>query len=103
MTRQSLGLVTFRLERISINTGPEEPTSCPRCREMLDLSQPDPEDPDRLIGTCSGCGSWFLIEQSQEGLVLDMVALPCRLKQEGPLLARIWTEEVESESIQARA
>jgi hypothetical protein len=103
MTRQSLGLVTFRLERISVTMGQEEPASCPRCREILDVTQPDPEAPDRLIGTCTGCGSWFLMEQSPDGSALDMVALPCRSKREGPSVARLWAEGANPESAQARA
>ena|SRR6056297_2432845 len=103
MTRQTLGLVTFRLERISVNVGRDESALCPRCRESMDLTQPDPGDPDRLIGTCGGCCSWYLIEQSEEESVLDMVALPCRSKQEGPITARIWTEAIDEDSCQVGA
>jgi hypothetical protein len=32
----------------------------------MDLQQPDPEDPDRLLGLCHECDDWFLLQ-----------ALPC--------------------------
>jgi hypothetical protein len=41
---------------------------CPVCGELLDLSQPNTHDPDRLVGFCEpeprgdGCGSLFCIE-----------------------------------------
>lgn len=45
---------------------------CPRCRRPLALHQPDPDWPDRLVGTCEECRIWFLIETAT-GL---MVRLP---------------------------
>lgn len=38
-------------------TSPAAP-SC-GCGGPLDLSQPDPHRPDRLLGVCSGCGQWY--------------------------------------------
>jgi hypothetical protein len=35
---------------------------CPRCGAPLDLHQPDPERPERLLGTCARCGAWFLLD-----------------------------------------
>lgn len=35
---------------------------CPDCCRPLTLHQPDERLPDRLIGTCDTCPSWFLIE-----------------------------------------
>ena len=35
---------------------------CARCQEVLDRHQPDEEQPDRLLGTCPHCSSWFLID-----------------------------------------
>ena len=37
---------------------------CPSCTEPLSLSQPDPDDPDRLVATCPACGEWFLLVTS---------------------------------------
>jgi hypothetical protein len=35
---------------------------CLACDCELILHQPDPDLPDRLLGTCDECKSWFLIE-----------------------------------------
>jgi hypothetical protein len=45
---------------------------CDCCQSVLDLHQPDPDRPDRLLGTCPECGSWFLID----GDAHTMLALP---------------------------
>ncbi|QDV33519.1 hypothetical protein [Tautonia plasticadhaerens] len=102
MTRQMSGLVTFLLERASIDRGVGEPISCLRCEGGLGLTQPDPDDPDRLIGTCGACGSWFLIRQVGEGPLLDVLALPGPGTPEDRGLPRLWSAQ-EAESIQVRA
>jgi uncharacterized protein YbaR (Trm112 family) len=48
-------------------------TSCPRCRENLFVHQPDPEMPERLLGTCEACKSWYVIA-AERGV---MALLPC--------------------------
>lgn len=35
---------------------------CARCQAVLARHQPDDEQPDRLLGTCDGCGAWFLLD-----------------------------------------
>jgi hypothetical protein len=34
---------------------------CSRCQSSLDLHQPDVERPERLLGMCEDCRSWFLM------------------------------------------
>jgi hypothetical protein len=36
--------------------------SCPDCRIALELLQPDPLTPDRMLGICCDCHAWFLVE-----------------------------------------
>ena len=36
---------------------------CARCHSLLDRHQPDDDRPDRLLGTCTECGLWHLIDQ----------------------------------------
>jgi hypothetical protein len=43
------------------------PLRCPRCRQSLELHQPDVELPDRLLGTCFHCRTWALLEVGVEG------------------------------------
>lgn len=34
---------------------------CPGCRADLNVHQPEPDRPDRLLGTCPSCGLWALV------------------------------------------
>ena len=36
---------------------------CPNCGDELLIHQPDPETPDRLLGTCDECKSWYLLNR----------------------------------------
>jgi uncharacterized protein YbaR (Trm112 family) len=53
-------------------------TSCPCCPDNLVVHQPDPEMPDRLLGTCEECKSWYLID-AESGV---MALLPCEPRQD---------------------
>jgi hypothetical protein len=39
---------------------------CRDCKQPLNVHQPDEERPSHLLGTCDGCGSWYLIEIRQD-------------------------------------
>jgi hypothetical protein len=47
---------------------------CPQCGHALALHQPDPELPDRLLGTCEECKSWYLT--NPRGTTLSPVHQP---------------------------
>ena len=64
----------------------EEWVCCLNCDQPLGLSQPENEEPERLIGTCSGCGRWYLLDWhpgSNEGV---MLLLPdhCKMLRSSP-------------------
>jgi hypothetical protein len=42
-------------------------SGCPECGEPLELHQPDPHLPNRLLATCSGCLAWTLIDINDRG------------------------------------
>ncbi len=52
---------------------PWEPVNprCPPCQGALGLSQPDMNRGDALLGVCTGCPTWFLIE-GQSGAMTDL-------------------------------
>ena len=50
---------------------------CPHCREELELHQPDATNPDRLLGTCGSCGSWYIVEDI-DGALSVLARLPDR-------------------------
>jgi hypothetical protein len=43
---------------------------CPDCRNGLDLHQPDPLLPDRLLGICPWCKIWVLIDVMDGGQMI---------------------------------
>ena len=42
---------------------------CTACLSPLELHQPDEQLPTRLLGTCSRCRSWFLIDAVEKVMV----------------------------------
>ena len=50
--------------------------ACALCTEPLGLHQPDPQDPDRLLGICQECHRWYLIEMMEEPGEAMMIMLP---------------------------
>lgn len=63
--------------RFEMDSGSEEPLTeiaCPRCSEYLVVHMPDPDLPERLLGTCCECKSWYLMdaaEQTMTSIVVD--------------------------------
>ncbi len=54
-----------------------EHVCCLGCGEQLGLTQPETEEPERLVGTCGGCGRWYLLDWhpgSRKGLMLLLPA-----------------------------
>jgi hypothetical protein len=54
---------------------PEDATwvCCLNCGVPLEIHQPDVAEPKRFVGTCDGCGRWYLLDwvpHSAEGLML---------------------------------
>lgn len=43
---------------------------CACCQGVLDRHQPDDERPERLLGTCPRCSSWFLIDAAARVMYL---------------------------------
>lgn len=49
---------------------------CFQCAEQVEVHQPEPEGPDRLLGTCPGCGAWYLLDALADRSEVAMVLLP---------------------------
>lgn len=49
---------------------------CRDCKGVIDIHQPNPAQPERILGTCSKCGSWYLIEPQTEGDRTMVLQLP---------------------------
>ncbi|GAC1447453.1 MAG: hypothetical protein NVSMB9_29620 [Isosphaeraceae bacterium] len=62
MTLKGLARVRFELSDEGL---------CACCQCPLDRHQPDAEQPDRQLGTCGDCGTWFLID-SETGVMYSI-------------------------------
>lgn len=64
--------VRFQLNVSRFWNDPDLPDGIPclACGDFLLIHQPDVNDPDRLLGTCDGCGSWHLIDGDRAVIVL---------------------------------
>ena len=72
---EEFGMRTSRLTRaaipIPVNVlAAESEVLCTGCDASLDIHQPDPESPDRFLGTCPDCGAWFLIDDQVHLMIL---------------------------------
>jgi hypothetical protein len=50
-------------------------TPCQTCQTVLDLCQPDLNEPDRFLATCPGCGEWFLVDSSEHDETARLISL----------------------------
>jgi hypothetical protein len=64
--------------------GVDRPAECPCCGEALDLMQPDPRHGELLLGVCTGCPSWTLID-ARDGSVVDLIAVRLPRRSRGPI------------------
>ncbi len=69
----ALTLTMLRFSTLPVNSGVGP---CINCDVDLDLHQPDPGSPDRLIGVCDACGRWFVIDSIPGTVEATMVLLP---------------------------
>jgi len=49
---------------------------CLYCGESLELHQPDIGSPDRMVGICTKCGCWYLLDAIPGRNRAVMVRLP---------------------------
>ncbi len=78
MSHDRSTVLSVRFESIELpsNASLTESFGCWECDSPLHFSQPDPEDPNRLIGACGDCGHWYLIERPEIESRLLMLELP---------------------------
>jgi hypothetical protein len=57
-------IITFALEVIRLPADPADlsAVACPGCHESMEVLQPEPGRPGRLLGTCPSCSAWYLID-----------------------------------------
>ncbi len=78
MHRKAKRQVVAPLDIIPLSTSLDgrNRAKCVDCQERLDMHQPEVRTPDRLLGTCSKCGRWFLVLLAIGDLEAVLVTLP---------------------------
>jgi hypothetical protein len=68
--------ITSRMTELTISAEGLESPVCLDCRTRLDVHQPDEVHPEHLLGTCAGCGVWYLIEVGHNETEAYLIDLP---------------------------
>ena len=70
--------VSVRLLYATVPVSPDglSTVECLSCGKSLDIHQPDPELPDRMLATCDECSSWHLVECQPAAQAAVIVLLP---------------------------
>jgi len=70
--------VMARLDVLPFATPAEDLTwvRCVHCKSPLDLLQPEVQFPERLLGICEECSSWYFIQLVLERSEVIMLQIP---------------------------
>ena len=70
--------LTVHVTLLPAQTGGLDQILCPVCHEPLNLHQPEPEIPHRILAscTCEECGLWYSLIVSPDRTEVFMVRLP---------------------------
>ncbi len=68
--------ISVRLSRVSTRAEDHKALLCMQCGESLELHQPDSGFPNRMLGTCDACRTWFLLDLIPGEPAAVMVVLP---------------------------
>jgi hypothetical protein len=57
---------------------PDEPVNvfCMECDHRVEIHQPDSELPERMLGTCEYCQTWYLVECDTDAGDAMLILLP---------------------------
>jgi len=62
-------LLSLDVKRLTYDPADPGIVQCTSCHDSLIMHQPDENVPDRLLGTCPECRTWFLIYSDTEVMV----------------------------------
>ena len=105
MSHDRASVLSVRFESIELPADASwiESFRCWDCETVLDFSQPNPEDPNRLIGICGDCGHWYLVERPEIESRLLMLELPQLTLPDMNVLAHVSPQATPGRSFQAGA
>ena len=75
MTTDRFDSTKVTLVARNLNLEEEPVAACSRCRQEMELHQPDINQPDRLLGICPDCGDWVMIDYESASLA-SVLELP---------------------------
>ena len=55
--------------------GGGSPNECPSCGADLEVHQPQPDQPNRLLGTCDECGTWAIFDFNHKTKTSELVSM----------------------------
>jgi hypothetical protein len=55
---------------MAVDYSADDEICCLGCQTPLELHLPDQNRPERLLGTCNACGSWYLLDCEASAIVL---------------------------------
>jgi hypothetical protein len=58
---------------------------CSACGTPVEVHQPDSDDPEFVLGTCSECGQWLLIASDPDGQAVQVLVLPTKDQLRAPI------------------
>ena len=53
-------MTALRASKNTSDVGDDDSIACPKCGGRIEVHQPDPDLPRRLLATCDDCKEWFL-------------------------------------------
>lgn len=68
----------FTLRPVTLPVGPVGLSAlpCQNCHEPLDIHQPDPDLPERMLATCPACRDWYLVDYLVNETDVIVLSLP---------------------------
>jgi len=76
VSRNAIRTFVANLSYYSIASDSLSALSCRACRSPLDIHQPNPNQPEQFLGTCSDCGRWYRLESAVQGGEVTVLQLP---------------------------
>ncbi len=74
--RPKTATVTLHLIHFSEHSDLLAGIRCLACQRLLEMHQPDVGFPERMLGICPACKSWYLMDLVQDEPEAVMVTLP---------------------------
>jgi hypothetical protein len=76
VNRTSTRTQNFALKYSFVVTDSLSDLKCRACKGFVETHQPNPNQPERILGTCSHCGVWYLIEATDNAGGIMVLELP---------------------------